>query len=603
MTISDLLVKLGLDTNKAQQSFNNFQNYIKNNIIKVNVDANTKPAEESIKNIKNVAEKTKISLNDYISNFRNVFNSSGNLANNLTSNIGTIYDSAGSLTSAMTSVARKIGLVGAAIGAVGGAMYSLGKQSLSLVQDLKYVDNLANRLSVDSQKLQAFREIAINTGVNWQNAVQNLKLPDLRNNRIKETLAEIGLTEENISKDAVDFIGQITGKWEHLSQVQRQNLKKDLKLNEDMLSMIELGPDLYNSMYQEQLKMTFGTQKWAALSDKFMVGLARLKSSLKWVWNNFLLKIASALHPVVDIFNDIATETKDWANAFAGIGRIISFVMSLIANGFRILVKLGAPIFKILLKPFEYLELWMDDFEVWMAGGESLIGKYLGDFKNFAQTIKNIFTFEGLRATIANIFNWILEKIQQIITYISDTCNNIYNYLQSTIANMSELWNSFKEFMANILQNILNSWENYWNSALDSVTNIFTSIYNYIADTMNNIKNYISDIINWITSKFSWIFDTANKIKSSLSFDFSLSGLKEKLGFSSSAGDGKNTTPIATTNSYANYNTANNSNREMKQINNINISGNVNNPGETSKAISNEMNHIMDSYISNDSFE
>ena len=147
--------------------------------------------------------------------------------------------------------------------------------------------------------------------------------------------------------------------------------------------------------------------------------------------------------------------------------------------------------------------------------------------------ISEFFTnlWQGICDTATNIWNGIKDFFISIWTTISDFFSNIWNGIKNVAMTV---WNAItitisnviigiKNTITNVLNTIKTVWDNIWNGIKNTVVNIWNGIWGAIRSVINTILGGIESFVNGIIRGINWVLNgisgVANAVGSLIGLD------------------------------------------------------------------------------------
>lgn len=243
--------------------------------------------------------------------------------------------------------------------------------------------------------------------------------------------------------------------------------------------------------------------------------LSGLVSIFKWLVENPL--VAELILGIAVAIGILSTAYSIWST--------VTTVLTAVQTAFNIAL---APLIGIIVAIIAVIALIVVAIMNWDSITQALANAWEW-IKEKAQEIWNaiaeffINLWQGICDTATSIWNGIKDFFISIWTAISDLFSNIWNGIKDTAIN---IWNGITTTISNVIdgikntiQNVLNTiktiWDNIWNGLKTTVINIFNSIWNSIRGVINSILGGIEGMANGIVNGVNAVIRVLNN----LSFD------------------------------------------------------------------------------------
>ena len=239
--------------------------------------------------------------------------------------------------------------------------------------------------------------------------------------------------------------------------------------------------------------------------------LSGLVDIFKWLVENpivaeILLAIAIAIGIVSSAINVIATAYNIWTTATElltiassalgiSVGWLIAIIVAIIAIIALVVLAImnWDTITQALANTWEWIKQKAQ--EIWNAISEFFVNLW-----------------QGICDTAVTIWTAISDFFSNIWNGIKEVATNIWNGITTTISNVI---NGIKDTISNVLNTIKTIWDNIWNGLKTTVTNIFNGIWNVIKGVINSILGGIEGMANGVINGINWVTRALNN----LSFD------------------------------------------------------------------------------------
>lgn len=387
MVVRELITLLGFQTNNAQ----------------------LKNAEQGIDKLKNQANGLSLSLQSALRGFlgfqaiKSVIQI-GDDMQSMRTRIGMLPQTLGDAGAAFDEVARRASASGMAIDAYGKLYARIGNAAKDYIktQDdlLGITDTISHALVVGGRSAAEASSVML---------------------QFSQALGS-GVLQGDEFRAMAEAAPQYLDKLSEAMKIPREQLKKmasDGKLTSKAVIEATRSMAGYFRAEFEKMPMTVG-RATTVVANKFKIMIDKInRESL------FIAKIASMIIGGLEKIE----QGIDWlAEKFGGAGNLIQF--SLIAIATTILTVLAPSLYALAVAisaaiwPFTLmaagilaLSLAIEDLYVWMAGGDSIIGQFVGRWEDASASIVGAWT--GLKNWFSNLFDWFSDKFNMVSGLVS----------------------------------------------------------------------------------------------------------------------------------------------------------------------------------------
>jgi hypothetical protein len=307
----------------------------------------------------------------------------------------------------------------------------------------------ANRLAIATDRLEAWRRVArganIETGT-LEGAFSSLgdKMTEALTQRGSEAAQQfrrLGITQEELRRSRPDQIFQRIGERIRAASGHTEQFRIATRLfgaSQGRLLLPVLRQT--NREFEEQLalqrQLQPDLQAYGEASNRVTSSVDRMNSAIDGLKQSLMVALAPAVEYVVNAVTGLITQFRespramaivDWAvrNLIAGftllgytIQAAITIAMSVFGPFIRGIVAIGVA--------FVSLGLIVEDFIVWLRGGESVIGELVG---SFGQVNASILSFGKTMMDQFPILRDMQQYIQNIVSGATDAYNAIARFV------------------------------------------------------------------------------------------------------------------------------------------------------------------------------
>ena len=269
--------------------------------------------------------------------------------------------------------------------------------------------------------------------------------------------------------------------------------------------------------------------------------LSGLVDIFKWLVENpivaeILLAIAIAIGIVSSAINVIATAYNIWTTATElltiassalgiSVGWLIAIIVAIIAIIALVVLAImnWDTITQALANTWEWIKQKAQ--EIWNAISEFFVNLWQGicdTAMNIWNGIKDFLTnlWNGISNTVSTVFNAIATFFSNIWEGIKNVATTVWNAITITISNVI---NGIKNTISNVLNAIKTVWDNIWNGIKTVVTNVWNGIWGAIKSVINLILSGIEGFVNGVIKGINWVLggisDVANAVGSLIGLD------------------------------------------------------------------------------------
>ena len=424
-----------------------------------------------------------------------------------------------------------------------------GLASGELVQqfadDITQVDKLSKSLGMSVESLSAWRTAAEMAGVEANEVGEifadfNDWMVDAKFNEggamytdfIEKGLLPAVTDANGEMKKTEDYILEFADALHKMDPAQASGIARQIGLSDlQTASWIQSGGDAIRRQLELAKEIGTYTKEDAAAASEFTMSLKILTHSIRMM----LLPVFRAIVPILTRISKLFTEASKHATALipvlSGIGVAVGVRM---AGGFLAIAKsiktaaLAARAFIFspwgaVLMALLAIGLVLEDFLVWLDGGESAWGEYYEKIFGDTETAKQF--FEDLYETAASVFTAIGKVIDELSPHFAKLWASLKNLF--TVFVNSTVFQGFANLVMDALGLIMDAiadFADYLVGNSDNIAAFFSGLVDTIAgavdsiaeflDSMANefeyVSNVISEIINFIIFAFNAFVDTIN---------------------------------------------------------------------------------------------
>lgn len=439
------------------------------------------------------------------------------------------------------------GLTNLMTGVVAPALAGLASGELvqQFADDITQVDKLSKSLGVSVEQLSAWRTAAEMAGVEADEVGEifadfNDWMVDAKFNEggamytdfIQNGLLPAVTDANGEMKKTEDYILEFADALHKMDPAQASGIARQIGLSDlQTASWIQQGGDAIRRQLELAKEIGTYTQEDAQAASEFTMSIKILTHSVRMM----LLPVFRALVPILTNVSKLFTEASKHATALipllSGIGVAVGVRM---AGGFLAIAKsikaaaLAAKAFIFspwgaLLMILLAIGLVLEDFIVWLDGGETAWGKYYEAIFGNQENAKQF--FEDLYETAASVFTAIGKVIDELSPHFAKLWTSLKNlftvFVNSTVfqgfANMvldalgliMDAIAYFADFLVGNSDNIAA----FFNELVDGIASAVDSIAEFL-DSMANEFEYVSgvikQVIDFIIMAFNVWVDTIN---------------------------------------------------------------------------------------------
>lgn len=244
-----------------------------------------------------------------------------------------------------------------------------------------------------------------------------------------------------------------------------------------------------------------------------------LVAIFKWLVENpivaeIILSIAAAITVVSTAISVISTAYGIWTAATTALATASSILGISVSWLVAIIVAIVAAIALVVLAIMNWDAVTQAIANTW----EWIKQKAQEIWTAISEFFQNV--WQGICDIAVTIWTAIKDFFVSIWTAISDFFSNIWNGIKETAMN---IWNAITTTISNVIngikntiQNVLNTistiWNNIWNGLKTTVTNIFNGIWNAIKGVINSILGGIEKMANGVINGINWIIRALNNL-------------------------------------------------------------------------------------------
>ena len=313
-------------------------------------------------------------------------------------------DSLGETADQATNANESFGdMIGKLKGVIAGY---IGLQTVQAALDLsKHVDMLgktADMWGKNVSQIDAWGQAAIRNGGSLDGFISSM-------DSLNSGLSEIAMTGEGSllpflnlfgisaldaggkARDAFDILPDIADQFERLNASEQVNLGRQLGLDDSTIRMLQMGRRELDLLIKKQERLGVVTKAEAEASEKFNDALADSGQ----IFATLGRKILTAALPFMTSFTEVMTDFMVFLSEnqplmegfFIGLTALmIPFAASAFAASVPFLLMTTA-----ITGVVTAIALLYDDMVAWVNGSDSLLGRWLGSWDNYATKLFDIF--------------------------------------------------------------------------------------------------------------------------------------------------------------------------------------------------------------------
>lgn len=320
------------------------------------------------------------------------------------------------------------------------------KKSLEFYEQGEQLDFLANKAGVAVEKLQMLGNAAKRYGGTTEGIAGTLE--NLRNQYQSLIMGEGGGGLEQaafkygvgISSDPEKMLENVAKRMETMrSDAAKWDLANTLGIDEATTRLLMQGQKAYN----EELKKAAKYKLYTKEDIERMREYRQLSLDIRMSIDSIFGSIARMLLPAITAVSKVIKTISEWIREHEGAVKIVATVTAIVTSIFLLvsalkILKLALnlisshPIVAIVILAITTIIALIQDFIVFMQGGESIIGKILE--KMGVNTDK-------LRENIKNFFNNIKEWIKQALDWLKSLGGKFADLAQK----IKSIWDSLPD--------------------------------------------------------------------------------------------------------------------------------------------------------------
>lgn len=300
-------------------------------------------------------------------------------------------------------------LAGIAAGAVGGfmAVGFLKNQVMQTADEMNRLVEASERMGVDVGDLDAWSKSIADAGGSAEGFQGTLKslAANIEMFKVKGTsrahpfFQELGIDEGKV-KNVMELLPQLADKFSQMSEQAAQGQGQKLGLDEVTIALLQKGRGEVEAMIKRQKELGTITKKDAEAIAQFDNTMDDLGRVMQGVWRMIVVGIVPAFSAMGEAITDaflFVREHKGMVLAFivafaAIMGAVFMPVIWTAVAGLMTMAGAWIAAFwpivlvvALVAALSAAIALLWDDFQTWIDGGDSLLGRHLGkwqDFKN-----------------------------------------------------------------------------------------------------------------------------------------------------------------------------------------------------------------------------
>ena len=453
------------------------------------------------------------------------------------------------------------GLSNLMTGVVAPALAGLASGELvqQFADDITQVDKLSKSLGMSVEQLSAWRTAAEMAGVEANEVGEifadfNDWMVDAKFNEggamytdfIQNGLLPAVTDANGEMKKTEDYILEFADALHKMDPAQASGIARQIGLSDlQTASWIQQGGDAIRRQLELAKEIGTYTQEDAQAASEFTMSIKILTHSVRMM----LLPVFRALVPILTNVSKLFTEASKHATALipvlSGIGIAVGVRM---AGGFLAVAKsiktaaLAARAFIFspwgaVLMALLAIGLVLEDFLVWLDGGESAWGEYYEAIFGDTENAKKIFS--GLYDTVVSIFNALGKAVDELSPHFAklwEALGNLFNTITQSKAFevftnfaldvFGELLDALAEFIEYLAEGLTQA-PTYFEEFIDTLAEIIDSITDFVNSVGNELEylyNVIASVINTVIDIFDRLGKAVDMVSSVVTRDFTAIG-------------------------------------------------------------------------------
>lgn len=416
-----------------------------------------------------------------------------------------------------------------------------GLASGELVQqfadDITQVDKLSKSLGMSVEQLSAWRTAAEMAGVEANEVGEifadfNDWMVDAKFNEggamytdfIQNGLLPAVTDANGEMKKTEDYILEFADALHKMDPAQASGIARQIGLSDlQTASWIQQGGDAIRRQLELAKEIGTYTQEDAQAASEFTMSIKILTHSVRMM----LLPVFRALVPILTNVSKLFTEASKHATALipvlSGIGIAVGVRM---AGGFLAVAKsiktaaLAARAFIFspwgaVLMALLAIGLVLEDFLVWLDGGESAWGEYYEAIFGNTENAKQF--FNNLYETAANVFTSIGKVIDELSPHFAKLWASLKNLF--TVFVNSTVFQGFAKLVLDALSLIMDAIAYLADYLVGNSDNI-AAFFNSIVDTIAGAVDSISEFIDSMANEFEYVSGVIEQVVDFMSMAF-----------------------------------------------------------------------------------
>ena len=373
---------------------------------------------------------------------------------------------------------------------------ALGGFVRSTYEEIINLNKLAESLGTTTERLQMWQGAAEDAGVAtkevgdvWQR--MNTMIAEASTNG-KGTLANFvnsGIlpsltTVDGKIKDTESYMLELADAFANMDKQTATLVGGKLGIKGDFLDFLSQGSGSINQQLGHIKQLGVYTKEDVKIAKEFEKSLKDLRKA----FNDIVRSLKTALMPVFRTIVPLLTQVargveyltkhmRIFIPAALAVAGVIakSLIPGFLKLGGTALEWLKSPAFlklALIVGVLVAIGLAIEDIMVWMEGGESVIGDYLGSWEEFGPKVQK---------GVQDALQWIAD----FVTAIQDFIQPIFDFFNDFIAQIEAVGNAFME-LGDIASTAA---ENAKNGIYD---NFISPVIEWFDDLMNKIRNFFS---------------------------------------------------------------------------------------------------------------
>ena len=397
-------------------------------------------------------------------------------------------------------------------------------------EEIINLDHLSTSLGVSAEKLQMWQGAAKDAGSSaeavgamWQRMNAMITESATTGKGTLQDYADQGIlpalkTVDGKIKDTETYLLELSDAFKKMDAQQASGIGRKIGIRDfNLMNFLQQGSGEVNAQLRHIKELGIYTKEDVEIAREFDVALNDVTRVLKMS----LVPIFRIVTPLISKMGMALVELrKHWMVLVPALALVAGMVLKSMIPAFVELYKTIKPLLTLkmagLLAVLVLLGLALEDIYVWVNGGQSVIGRYLG-------------TWEEFKPTIQPVIDAFIE-VGKAIKKLEPTFRELFNAVKPILFKLLETALIVTSLLMRAFLAIIEPLMRYWllpmleiiNGVIGGVTKLieaFGEIAGRVGEALTRAKDTVYN--TFVAPVMKWFDDLMQKVRNFFSFDFS----------------------------------------------------------------------------------